>query len=303
MTQRFEAFAASHPTGLPAFPVRVNVLLDFVCDYVNSNNGSAKSVDRVVYVIKKHCIIHRIQWLDSADESLLKRSIKHLAFVDQIPSKQKSPLGYEILSSMTRRMNPSKRHDARLLALYWIAYEGALRSDELLGGRCLGDIVWSNNFKQFTLILLRTKTHRKGPPLRILYTSATDGSSSAVLYLKNYLTVYSLWNKSKQCQLFPSPHNNVKSMSAAWFRIQVKKSISVIGLEPSQYSSHSFRAGLATDMFKNDVPLQTVQWAGRWRSICALVYYRDNADKQNKVIAALAHVRQAHKLYPLGSRK
>ena len=296
LTRRFEAYARTRRQ--PAFPIRIEVLLDFLCQYVNDNGGSAKSVNKVAYAIKKHCEIHRLGWLDTADNALLERSVKHLMFVDEIPSEQKQPLGYSLLVEVTKNLNSYSRRDIRLKAMFWVSYEGALRSDELLGGRCLQDINWSEDYTKFTLSLKRTKTHRKGPPLQISYTdNAIIGGPSAVKFLREYFDAYALWTQPKQSLLFPSPHitANPKSMSTAWFRLQVKRSVSDIGLDPSQYSSHSFRAGLATDMFRSDVPLQTVQWAGRWRSICALLYYRDNVDRQLKVQAAITHVRQAHK--------
>ena len=98
-----------------------------------------------------------------------------------------------------------------------------------------------------------------------------------------------IWN-SKFCKGI----NKVKTMSSAWFRTHVKRLVVSIGLQSAQFSTHSFRAGLATDLFIADTPLQTVQWAGRWRSVCALIYYRSNVDKHQKVAKAIQTVRKAH---------
>ena len=57
---------------------------------MNENKGSAKFVDKVVYALRKHCEFHRIPWLDSADAALVQRTIKHLMFVDEVLSTQKS---------------------------------------------------------------------------------------------------------------------------------------------------------------------------------------------------------------------
>ena len=241
--------------------------------------------------MKVQCQIRRVAWLDEEDKRVLKTQIRYLKFVDPVPSQCKSPITFDMLSRISSSLDKSKLKDARLLALTWMAYEGALRVDELLGGRRRHDINWNSNLSAFTLLLRRTKTHRVGDPLRVEYTEATG--HCAVKYVRNWFQLTKLGNAPSRTLLFPSA-NRLKTMSSTWFRTQVKRLVANIGLQSAQFSTHSFRAGLATDLFVADTPLQTVQWAGRWRSLCALIYYRSNVDRHQKVANAIQAVRQAH---------
>jgi integrase len=277
--------------GKSRYPVKLYSLLNFLFLQVKQNKGSAKSLDAIVRALRVQCQMNRVAWLDEEDKRVLKEQIQYLKFVDPVPSQGKSPITFDMLARISSCLDKSKVKDARLLALTWMAYEGALRVDELLGGRRRHDINWNSNLSAFTLLLRRTKTHRVGDPLRVEFTEATG--HCAVKYLRNWFRFNNLGNASPRTLLFPAA-NKSKTMSSTWFRTQVKRLVANIGLQSAQFSTHSFRAGLATDLFVADTPLQTVQWAGRWRSVCALIYYRSNVDKHQKVAKAIQTVRKAH---------
>lgn len=289
---KYAEFSKRFRPLMPPFPVRLEILLDFLFVHVQNNKGSAKSLDKIVRALKYHSEMERITWLDIADAMELKRQLKHLIFIDPVPSQQKAPVTFDLLVRMSLNLDSCKLSDARLLALYWLAYEGALRVDELLGGRRKKDVIWGADGKSCTLLLRRTKTHRSGDPLRVEF-SYSPGRHGAAKYLRNWFTLAGLSNATQDSLLFPA-RNRSQSLSSTWFRQQIKRSIVNIGLQSASFSSHSFRAGLATDLFKIDTPLQTVQWAGRWRSLCALIYYRSNVDKHRKVANAIQAIRQAH---------
>ena len=274
----------------PVVPITLTKVKKFIYHWVSEHKGSSKSLDTVVRAIKIHCLCSRIPWLDDADAFALKTTVHQIKFSDVHEVSRRSPLKYSMLVRISEGFNPATRRHALLLVLFWTAYEGALRSDELLGGRCIGDVTWESSPLSFSLSLRRTKTHRKGPPLKVVYYH----SNNAYKYMCNYFSMNHLWEAKSSCLLFPSLYKTKvpTSVSAKWFSQQVKKAVAGIGVNPANYSAHSFRAGLATDLFNTKAPLETVQWAGRWKSLCALEYYRDHVTRGQKVQRALDNIRK-----------
>jgi hypothetical protein len=104
--------------------------------------------------------------------------------------------------------------------------------------------------------------------------------------LASWYDMNGLWDKPNAL-LFPSSHKGAggkeKTWSKQWFRQRVKRSVAMIGLDPEQYSGHSFRAGGATELFVRRVPYHIIKKFGRWKSDAAMLYYRDQ-DDVNRVV-------------------
>jgi hypothetical protein len=277
----------------PVVPITLTSVKKFIYQWVAEHSGSSKSLDKVVRAIKVHCLCSRIPWLDDADAFALKTTVHQIKFSDVHEVSRRSPLKYSMLVRISEGFNPATRRHALLLVLFWTAYEGALRSDELLGGRSIGDVTWETSPLSFSLSLRRTKTHRKGPPQKVVYYYH-DTPNNAYKYMRNYFSLNHLWEAKSSRLLFPSLYKTKvpTSVSAKWFSQQIKTAVAGIGFSPTTYSAHSFRAGLATDLFNTKAPLETVQWAGRWKSLCALEYYRDQVTRGQKVQHALDKIRK-----------
>ena len=82
--------------------------------------------------------------------------------------------------------------------------------------------------------------------------------------------------------LFPSRRGKAwvptKTLSDDWLRGIIKKVAVELGLDPSIYSTHSLRAGGATDLFVARVPYFAIKKMGRWKSDSAMLYYRCEED-------------------------
>ena len=53
----------------------------------------------------------------------------------------------------------------------------------------------------------------------------------------------------------------------------LKAAVSKLGLNPDDFSSHSFRAGRTTDLVEMDCPDATIRVSGRWKSSAILEYH------------------------------
>lgn len=72
----------------------------------------------------------------------------------------------------------------------------------------------------------------------------------------------------------------IKPVSYGMFQDFIKKSIMQLGINPQNYSSHSFRRGGATWAFKCGVPADLIQLQGDWRSDAYKLYLKyDLEDK------------------------
>jgi hypothetical protein len=58
------------------------------------------------------------------------------------------------------------------------------------------------------------------------------------------------------------------------FSLYLKSCLSMLGIPPHSYNTHSFRIGRATQLFQDNVPLQIIKSAGRWKSTAFLKYIR-----------------------------
>ena len=61
--------------------------------------------------------------------------------------------------------------------------------------------------------------------------------------------------------------------------------IKAVGLDPTNYSPHSFMRGGATFAFEAKLPSELIKAQGDWRSDCYLIYL-ERTDRQKRAAAA-----------------
>ena len=69
----------------------------------------------------------------------------------------------------------------------------------------------------------------------------------------------------------------------------IKSLISLVGLDPSHYSSHSLRAGAATQAARAGLPREAIKRLGRWRSQAYEAYLRPPPEDYTALAPALTH--------------
>ena len=68
----------------------------------------------------------------------------------------------------------------------------------------------------------------------------------------------------------------------------LRQSLMRIGLDPTQFTSHSFRRGGASWAYQNDVPVDTIKTIGDWRSNAYQRYVIDSSNSINKAMQKVA---------------
>jgi hypothetical protein len=175
-----------------------------------------------------------------------------------------------------------------------VGHDALLRGAELTSGIVGAQIVFWPRGEGYSLKLRRTKTHRKGAGLVIQVPDYACPTSSCKLLRQSFAQR----RLAPTDLVFPVRRRGRliadQQASIAHLRKLIKSSVSSIGLDATQFSAHSLRAGGATDLFAAGVPFATIQKMGRWVSAAAVLYYRSVEDVWTTVGAAFSGVAARH---------
>lgn len=263
----------------------------FICAHVTQNQGSTRSIHNLLSQLRVFGRKHGHGWLEEADAYHLRRTVATLCYADTRASNAKAPATLSVLRRVLRQLDQN-RLDHRLFALtVAVGHDGLLRGAELHSGIRAGSFTWLPGNQEVQLHLERTKTHRPGPPVVVSYCRYEG--PCAYRALRRWFTEHSLWARP-EAFVFPkvvrakgqvSPDFGKPLSRATWDR-DLKRYFAAAGLDPSQYSGHSLRAGGATDLFTAGTPYPVIKKAGRWKSDAALQYFRSRDHVAGEVAAA-----------------
>lgn len=140
--------------------------------------------------------------------------------------------------------------------------------------------------KGFTLHFNWSKTNQFGARVHsVPLLSDTDSPICPVTAITNMLT---LLPGSPEDPLFMLPSK--KSFSpVTYYQFQnfLKHMVKLIGKNPADYSTHSFRRGGASHAFSCFVPSELIKHHGDWASDCYLVYLNFSFDQRLSVAKAM----------------
>lgn len=263
-----------------AFPPSYSSVAGYLCHYFQRNNDSAKSLDTVQGHIHTFCRYSAQPWLSAEDLYKVTKVRRRLEFEDVKPVKQKRPLTGVLLSKILQA-NPVTCMVSLLLAtMLYLGHDGLFRSGEILNLK-VSDVEWNLVLSTVTIILHRSKAHRRGPPERVSISKYPG--PCAYRLLKKWFKANQLYNQA-HLYVFPllvKPYRvatymdfSVPKTKRQWYA-DIKSAVASIGLDPALYAGQSLRAGGATDLFGMGVPKATIMKMGRWSSEEVMKYYRD----------------------------
>lgn len=260
---------------MAAFPATHSTLTGFLIWYKDKNDGSTRNLDHVKSALWNFSKELGLPWLSEQEEHRCRKLIKMLKYNDVRPANAKAPLTVDFLNSIHAELHSSEAN-IPLLAAMFLGHDALLRSAELLSLR-RADINVINQ-KQICITLRRTKTHRVGAAQSV-FVSDRQGPSAFKL-----IRILLSGNTSQ------SPDTPLLGEGRArnWLASGIKKAVSKQGLDPALYSTHSLRAGGATDLLRAGTPLEIIRKAGRWRSDEVLKYLRDEVFLANQCADAFA---------------
>lgn len=280
--RQYEAFCAQE--GHTPFPVAAPAVESFLIYFVRANAGSAKSLKLKVRHLKRYCVLSSLPWLSAADALLVSDLRRLLEFQDTFPSRQAQPLVIAILLRIDAFLSLSLS-DAICRAMLWLGHDGLLRVAELVCGHKAHDFTFNAARTMMSLRLWRDKTHRSGSFVSVSFQLRSG--PCAVRAVVALFDLLDLWS-SPRSFVFPalSRRSKSSSVSKSFIQSRIKSLVALLGLNPRVFSTHSLRAGGATDLFVAKVPYGHIMKMGRWKSLSFLLYFRDTSDVRNAVFRA-----------------
>ncbi len=90
--------------------------------------------------------------------------------------------------------------------------------------------------------------------------------------------------------LFTLPRSTSKPNPVTYLGFQkfLKKVIETVGLDPQNFSTHSFRRGGASHAFASNVPAELIKGHGDWASDAYLIYLEFSFDQKLSVSRSMA---------------
>ena len=259
--------------GLDALPSSVNVLTLYA-QFLSRSFKSVQSIQNYISGVK---ILHLFTENKFPEFDLfhLKQVFKGLARLNPHCPKRAYPVSPYMLLQFRELFNLSNPFDATFWCLFLHAFFLMFRKSNLVPSSkhnfdptkqlCRSDILFDSHKR---LLLVKTswsKTIQFGE--RSLIIPLVEISDSPLCPVKAYLNMTSLVPASdsspafclqKRGKLYPVTYRQMQRV--------LKALVKNLGLDPSNYSSHSFRRGGATWAFSSEVPSELIQLYGDWRS-------------------------------------
>ena len=194
-------------------------------------------------------------------------------------TNQKHPVTLEMLRRIYGLLDTSIASQSALWCLFLVAFFSFIRKSNLTAPSAQAfdpekhltreDIKFTSQGAFLRIRWSKTRQHREGillVPLPLI----PDSELCPVTAIRHY---FSLVPAPPRSPFFCVPHGRCLSpLTSYTFANTFKKLVSVLGLDPRNYSPHSFRRGGATYAFQAGVPDHLIQIHGDWRSDAYKLY-------------------------------
>lgn len=260
--------------NLKKLPCDVNT----ICLFAQFLSRSFKSVESIRNYLSGVKILHLLLDLPFPhfETFYFKLFIKGLKRCNPHTIKAALPITPDILLQIREILDFSDRNNITYWCLFLFAFYLMCRKSNLVGtttdsSKALkrGDIIV---FDKFLVVRFHwTKTIQFGE--RCLEIPIISNSSSPLCAFSVFKLMCNTFSVSSDSPAFVVEHNG-KLKPVTYYMLQnfLKMVISQIGLDPSQYSSHSFRRGGATWAFQCGISSDLIQLQGDWKSDAYKLY-------------------------------
>lgn len=202
--------------------------------------------------------------------------------------KQASPITPQILRAMFAHLDITKPVDAVFWALFLLAFFTLARKSNLVANVVGGqgrqilrrDVLYTDD--GLLVIFNWTKTIQDRS--RSLSIPLVSVPGSPLCPVQAYSNMVRLVPALPSQSAFVLPTStSVRAVTYAEFMLVLRRLAGTVGLDPSSFSSHSFRRGGATFAFQADVPALLIKAQGDWAS-SAYLKYIDMSVEQRKLV-------------------
>ena len=179
------------------------------------------------------------------------------------------------------KAEPKKPAGYRDRAMMLLGFAGGFRRSELVALNC-EDLQFDDEGR-LRVTLRRSKTNQEGKPEYKHFSPA--GHLCPIKALRAWLAIAGITTGA----VFRSTdrHGNIgPRISHELVNLAVKRLAKAAGLNAAEYSAHSLRAGLVTQAFQNEVPIEIIQAQTGHRDINTLLRYRRDVDACNRNVTS-----------------
>lgn len=231
--------------------------------------------------------------IKDVNECLLNITIRGIERLHPHLVKQASPITPEILTNMYLCLNKSSKKDSVYWCLFIFAFFLFARKSNLvpnsekdvLSQKFLlsKDVELKNNI--LVVSMRWSKTNQFGQ--RVLQIPLLEISGSVLCPVNAFKRMCKMVSAGASDPLFALPKG--KCITYPAFQKKLKSLIVEIGLDPDEYSTHSFRRGGTTTAFKAKVPIVLIKAHGDWKTDCFQKYV--SLSLEDKLLVS-AHMKQ-----------
>ena len=282
--------------GLAYLPASTETL-SLYTQFLSRTFDSVHSIKNYVSGVKSMHYLLGYQ-VEHINDFLINLGLKGIARSNPHSVKQAKPITPEILLNIASRLNLSKTHDKVFWCLFLFAFFLFARKsnlvpttkDDVENKRCLlrKDVVLQHDM---LIVSFRySKTIQFGE--RILETPLVRIKDSVLCPVKAFQNMCSATFVEPDEPLFSVPNKGCISYSQ--FQAKLKQTISKIGLNPDDFSTHSFRRGGTSYSFKAGVPADLIQLHGDWKSDAYKKYLALTIDDKIRVAESMRNHILAH---------
>ena len=279
--RQFSQWCADNKKGaFPASPVTVAAFL------IHLNDNRKLAVNTINVAASAISSQYRFAHTTSPTLDPLVRMTKKIIAQVGTPAKQKLPLTVEMATAIaTRHRNDTSFVGTRNAFMVIVAMASFCRESEITNLEA-GD-VWVDTLQTSTgltealfLYIQQSKTVHD----RIGYTVIVPkGSSEAVCPLA-WFRKYAKIRSDTASHFFHSAFTPYERLNHQTPNHIVKNELEAIGIDPTNYGSHSCRSGGVSEAVeKGDCATHLLKRHGHWKSDAIFNYIRDSWEKQLKV--------------------
>ena len=255
-------------TPLPPTPHTVASYACFLANKTSSYQYILNHLNAVKLLHRFNCF--STDALDSFDVNLTKRGLKRL--LGTTP-RQKHPITPQILIKIRRHLDTSLPSHTAIWALFSTTFFSFLRKSNLTVASAKSfhptrhltrrDIKFTTSGAVLHIRWTKMLQHREG----ILLIPLPSIPGSVLCPMSAIAHFLALAPAPPSAPLFCLPEaSSYSPITFSMFTSCLKRLISSIGLEPANYSPHSFRRGGATFAFQSGVPEHLIKLHSDWRS-------------------------------------
>lgn len=268
-----------------SLPTNTNTLQLFA-QFLSRTMKSTDSIKNYINGVKSMHLLLGYP-IDNINKFILNLSLKGIAKLHPYCRKQAEPITPDLLKSIGNSMDFSKKSNLVYWCLFLFAYFLLARKSnlvpttkkDLLAKTFLlrQDIL--DNTDHLVVTMRWTKTIQAGE--RVLQIPIVRIPDSILCPVRAYRLMCKAIPASSDAPLFMLPHNT--PVNYKMYQSKLRECIQNVGLNPQIYSSHSFRRGFATLLFKAKISEVKIMLMGDWHSDAFRKYLAFSLEDKIKV--------------------